>query len=51
MFGAGADVFAVWGWIIANTAESTIEINPSLTGAVLGNSGRSRVSPNDLARI
>ena len=40
MFGAGADVFAVWGWIIANTAESTIEINPSLTGAVLG------LSPN-----
>ena len=36
MFGAGVDVFAVWGWIIANAVKSTIEVNPLLVGAVLG---------------
>ena len=36
MFGAGADVFAVWGYIIANTVESTVELNPQMLAAVLG---------------
>jgi len=36
MFGAGADVFAVWGYIIANTVNSTVEINPQLLSAILG---------------
>ena len=36
MFGAGADVFAVWGYVIANAVESTVDLNPDLLGAVLG---------------
>ena len=36
MFGAGADVFAVWGYVIANTVESTVELNPKLLSAILG---------------
>jgi len=36
MFGAGANVFAVWGYTIANTVEGAVELNPSLLAAVLG---------------
>lgn len=36
MLGAGADVFAVWGYVIANTVDSRVELNPRLLGAVLG---------------
>jgi hypothetical protein len=28
MYGASTDVFAVWGYIIANTVDSTVELNP-----------------------
>lgn len=38
MFGAGADVFAVWGYVIANTVDSTIELNPALLAAHIGSS-------------
>jgi hypothetical protein len=36
MFGAGADVFALWGYVIANTIDSTIELNPMLLAATIG---------------
>jgi hypothetical protein len=36
MFGAGTDVFAVWGYVIANTVNSTVELNPQLLAVVLG---------------
>ena len=37
MVGRGSTVFAVWGYIIANTVKSRIEINPYLLAASLGN--------------
>ena len=36
MFGAGPEVFAVWGYVIANTVNSTVELNPVMLAAVLG---------------
>jgi hypothetical protein len=36
MFGAGPDVFAVWAYVIANTKESQVELNPILLAATLG---------------
>lgn len=36
MFGAGPDVFAVWAYVIANTKESQVELNPHLLAATLG---------------
>jgi hypothetical protein len=37
MLGAGANVFAVWGWIIANCDKTgTVEINPDLLANVIG---------------
>ncbi len=36
MFGAGPDVFAVWGYVIANTIDATIELNPQFLAAVIG---------------
>lgn len=36
MYGAGTDIFALWGYIIANTINSTVEINPHLVAATLG---------------
>lgn len=37
MMGAGAAVFAVWGWAIANAGPSgVVEINPKLLAAVIG---------------
>jgi hypothetical protein len=36
MYGAGSDVFAVWGYVVANTVNSSIELNPAMLAAVLG---------------
>lgn len=36
MLGAGPDVFAVWGYVIANTIKSQVELNPKLLAAVIG---------------
>jgi hypothetical protein len=36
MFGSGVDVFAVWGYVIANTIDSTVELNPVMLAATLG---------------
>ncbi len=36
MFGAGSTVFAVWGYVIANTVDARVELNPQLLAAVLG---------------
>lgn len=36
MFGAGSDVFAVWGYVIANTVNSSVELNPKMLAAALG---------------
>jgi hypothetical protein len=36
MMGSGTDVFAVWGYVIANAQHSQIELNPKLLAAVLG---------------
>lgn len=36
MFGAGADVFAVWAYVIANVNNSTVELNPNLIAAIIG---------------
>ncbi len=36
MYGAGVDVFAVWGYVIANTVNSRVELNPMLLASVLG---------------
>lgn len=36
MFGAGPDVFAVWGYVIANAWDAAVELNPALLAATLG---------------
>lgn len=36
MVGAGATVFAVWGYIIAHAREGRVELNPTILAAVLG---------------
>lgn len=36
MIGAGAEVFAIWGYVIANTIQSKVELNPRLLSPVLG---------------
>ena len=36
MFGAGSDVFAVWGYVIAHTQQSEVELNPRYLAAVIG---------------
>lgn len=36
MYGVGATVFAVWGYVIANTVNSNVELNPKMLSAVLG---------------
>ena len=36
MFGAGTDVFALWGYIIATATDGTVEVNPPFVAAVLG---------------
>jgi hypothetical protein len=36
MYGAGPDVFAVWGYVIANTVDAQIELNPHLIAGMIG---------------
>lgn len=36
MLGAGPDVFAVWGYVIANANGGQVELNPKLLGAMIG---------------
>lgn len=36
MLGAGADVFAVWGYVIAHAVNSAVELNPNLLAFILG---------------
>ncbi len=36
MFGAGPDVIATWAYVIANTVNETVELNPALLAAMLG---------------
>lgn len=36
MYGAGPVVFAVWGYVIAMTRNSTVELNPVMLGNILG---------------
>lgn len=36
MYGAGADVFAVWGYVIANTVAAQVELNPAMLAGVIG---------------
>ena len=36
MAGNGAVVFAVWGYVIANTYSSRIELNPMILSAIIG---------------
>ena len=36
MYGAGVTVFAVWGYVIANTVDSTVELNPKMLAGTLG---------------
>ena len=36
MFGAGTAVFAVWGYVIANTVDARVELNPKLLASILG---------------
>lgn len=36
MYGAGVSVFAVWGYVIANTIDSRIELNPKKLADTLG---------------
>jgi hypothetical protein len=36
MYGAGPDVFAVWAYVIANTHDSQVELNPLMMAGTLG---------------
>lgn len=36
MFGAGAEVFAVWAYVIANTQDSHVELCPRVIAATIG---------------
>ena len=36
MMASGAEVFAVWAYVIANTVKSRVELNPRLLAAVIG---------------
>jgi len=36
MFGAGPEVFAVWGYVVANAYDSAIELNPNMLAAMIG---------------
>lgn len=36
MFGSGAEVFAVWGYVLAHAMSSRVELNPMLVAAILG---------------
>jgi hypothetical protein len=41
MVGAGSPVFAVWGYVIANARNGSVELNPRLLSMVLGDTGES----------
>lgn len=36
MAGAGADVFAVWGYVIAHTVDASVELNPTIVAGAIG---------------
>jgi hypothetical protein len=36
MVGAGPDVFAIWGYIIANAIKSRVELNPTIIAVLIG---------------
>ena len=36
MYGAGPEVFAVWGYVIANTVNSRVELNPRPLAGTIG---------------
>lgn len=36
MYGAGPDVFAVWGYVIAHARDGTVELNPRALAPVIG---------------
>lgn len=36
MYGAGPTVFAVWGFVVANTVDSLVELNPAYLAPMLG---------------
>ena len=36
MVGAGSDVFAVWSYVISNTIQGQVELNPVLLSAIIG---------------
>src|SRR6266496_1587784 len=36
MYGAGVAVFAVWGYVISHTRNSTVELNPKMLANTLG---------------
>lgn len=38
LVGSGSDVFAVWGYVIANTRRSYVELNPKFLARVIGES-------------
>ena len=38
MYGAGLDVFAVWGYVIAHVVDGLVELNPFLLASTLGTS-------------
>ena len=36
MYGAGPEAFAVWGYVIANTVNSRVELNPRPLAGIIG---------------
>jgi hypothetical protein len=36
MYGAGASSFAVWGYVIANTVDGHVELNPKFLAPIIG---------------
>ena len=38
MYGAGVEVFALWGYVIAHTVDSQVELNPDYLAPLLGTS-------------
>lgn len=49
MMAAGPEVFAVWGYVIAHTVDSTVELNPKLLAAVIGSDeSRMQAAINEL---
>jgi len=44
MMASGANVFAVWGYVIAHAVDSRVELNPRLLAAVIGSDIKSIIS-------